>query len=128
MPAPYSLDLRQKAIEAVELGGSFLSVSERFSINRNTLSGWYRRYQETGDYRPKEGYQQGHSHRITDWEAFRAFVGEHGEKTQAEMAQVWPGEEMSEDAIRRGLRKIGFTRKKRLTPIENETSRSVKRS
>lgn len=113
MPAPYSQDLRQKAIEAVESGGSFLSVSQSFNLNRNTLADWYKRYQQTGDYRAKQGYQQGHSHRITDWEQFRAFVREHGEKTQAEMAQAWPGK-MSEDAIRRGLRKIRFTRKKDL--------------
>ena len=127
MPAPYSQDLRQKAIEAVEAGGSFLSVSQSFNINRNTLAEWYKRYQQTGDYSAKEGYQQGHSHRITDWEAFRAFVHEHGEKTQAEMAQAWPGE-MSEDAIRRGLRKIGFTRKKRLMPTANVTNKSAKSS
>lgn len=127
MPAPYSQDLRQKAIEAIESGSSFLSVSRSFNVNRNTLSDWYRRYEQTGDYSPKQGYQQGHSHRITDWEEFRAFVREHGEKTQAEMAEAWPGE-MSEDAVRRGLRKIGFTRKKRLTPTEKETNTSAKSS
>lgn len=127
MPAPYSQDLRKKAIKAVEAGGSFLSVSQAFNINRNTLADWYKRYEQTGDYSAKQGYQQGHSHRITDWAAFRAFVSEHGEKTQAEMAQAWPGE-ISEDAIRRGLRKIGFTRKKRPTPTANETRKSAKPS
>lgn len=110
---PTAKHLRQKAIEAIEAGGSYVSVSQLFNINRNTLSDWHRRYQQTGDYRPKEDYQAGHSHRITDWEAFRAFVREHGDKTQAEMAQAWPTQ-MSEDAIRRGLKKIGFTRKKEL--------------
>lgn len=124
MPAPYSQDLRKKAIEAVESGGSFLSVSQSFGINRNTLADWYKRYQRTGDYRAKQGYQKGHSHRITDWEKFRTFVQEHGAKTQAEMAQAWPGE-MSEDAIRRGLKRIGFTRKKRLTPTASETNTNV---
>ena len=127
MPAPYSQDLRQKAIKAIESGGSFLSVSKSFNINRNTLSDWYKRYQQTGGYRPKQGYQQGHSHRITDWEAFRAFVRKHGEKTQAERAEAWPGE-MSEDAVRRGLKKIGFTRKKRPMPIAKETNKSDKPS
>lgn len=125
MPAPYSQDLRRKAIEAVESGRSLLSVSKSFNVNRNTLSDWYRRYQQTGDYSAKQGYQQGHSHRITDWEQFHAFVREHGEKTQAEMAEAWPGE-MSEDAIRRGLKKIGFTRKKRRTPTAKEMNKSVK--
>ncbi|MEO0520308.1 MAG: IS630 family transposase [Cyanobacteria bacterium P01_A01_bin.116] len=111
MPAPYSQDLRERAIKAIESGDSYVLVSESFNINRNTLSDWHKRYRQTGDYSPKQGYQRGHSHRITNWEAFRAFVHQHGEKTQAEMAQAWPGE-MSEDAIRRGLKKIGFTKKK----------------
>lgn len=123
MPAPYSLDLRIKAIAAIESGRSFVEVGEAFSINRNTLSDWYRRYQETGSYQAKAGYQHGHSRQITDWEAFREFVERYGDKTQAEMAQLWP-EEVSEDTIRRGLKKIGFTRKKRLMPTESETELS----
>lgn len=124
MPSPYSHDLRQKAIEAIETGRSYLDVSESFNINRNTLSKWYRRYKETGDYSAKQGYQKGHSHQITDWEAFREFVELEGDKTQAQMAELWP-EAVSEDSIRRGLKKIGFTRKKRRTPTKSKTTRNV---
>ncbi|NER84491.1 MAG: hypothetical protein F6K42_34195, partial [Leptolyngbya sp. SIO1D8] len=40
MPAPYSLDLRQKAIAAVDRGEKKSHVSTLFHISRNTLDLW----------------------------------------------------------------------------------------
>ena len=60
-------------------------------------------------------YQTNHScngHKITDWEKFQKFVEVNGDKTQAQMAKLWP-EEISERTISRALKKIGFTRKKK---------------
>lgn len=60
--------------------------------------------------KPKQtSRQQG---KITDWEKFRAFVKEHGDKTQTEMAQLWEGE-ISQGTISGALQQIGFTRKKK---------------
>ena len=126
MPAPYSQDLREKAIQAIESGRSVNEVSQAFGISRSTLSAWRKRQRETGSYQARTNYQQGHSHKITDWEAFKAFVAEHGNKTQAQMAQLWP-EEIDGDTIGKGLKRIGFTRKKRHTLTENETTPNDKR-
>jgi arginine repressor len=56
--------------------------------------------------------------KITDWEAFRAFVNEHGDKTQSELAELWEGD-ISQRTISRALQKIGYTRKKRPMAIVN---------
>lgn len=61
----------------------------------------------------------GNNLKIRDWEKFRDFANTHGDKTQEEMAQLWP-EEISSRTISRGLKKIGFTRKKKLMVIEKE--------
>jgi transposase len=111
MPAPYSLDLRQKAISALEAGHSKAAVSRLMGIGTTTLTEWHHRYRASGEVAAQHGYQQGHSHKISDWEEFRAFAAMHGEKTQAEMAQLW-AEAISEDTIGRALKRIGFTRKK----------------
>ena len=84
-------------------------------IGTTTLTEWHNRYRASGEVAAKQGYQRGHSHKITDWEAFRAFAATHGDKTQVEMAQLWP-EEISEDTIGRALQRIGFTRKSGATP------------
>ena len=120
MPAPYSLDFRQKVIAALEAGHSKASLSRLMGVGTTTLTEWHNRYRATGEVAAKPGYQQGHSHKITDWEAFRAFAEQHGDKTQLEMAQLWP-DEISEDTIGRALKRIGFTRKKRATATPKAT-------
>ena len=61
--------------------------------------------------------------KISDWEKFREFVKEHGEKTQAEMAELWGN--ISQRSISRALTQIGFTRKKKLMVIKNEMKKNA---
>jgi len=125
MPAPYSNDLRRKAIAAVKRGERKTDVSKMFNISRNTLDLWLLREQETGNCRAVTNYQQGCRHKITDWERFEAFVEQHGGKTQAQLAILW-GERVTQQNISAALQKLGISRKKKLTAIENAMSSSVK--
>lgn len=125
MAKSYSLDFRQKVVEAIELDGrKKCEVSEFFNISRNTIDLWIKRRDETGDLTPKKRKSNGSNHKITDWEKFREFAKTHGDKTQAQMAQLWDSE-ISSRTISRALHKIGFTRKKRLMVTKNETKPSV---
>ena len=120
MPKPYSYDLRQKVIQAIQLDG--LKVSEAnllFGISRDTIRLWLKRQQETGDFQALPNQPLGNGHKITDWEKFTKFVEVNGDKTQVEMAQLWT-EKISDRTISRALKKIGFTRKKKLMVIKNE--------
>jgi len=127
MAKPYSYDLRQKVIQAIELDGLKKSeASELFGISRNTIDLWLKRQAETGDFRAKPHQSPGNNHRITDWEKFRKFAKAHGEKTQAQMADLWQGD-ISPRTLSRALKKIGFTRKKRLMGIENAMKLNDKR-
>lgn len=114
MPAPYSDDLRRKAIEAVKRGERKTEVSRMFHISRNTLDLWLKREAETGNYQAITHYQQGCRHKITDWKRFRTFVQQHGGKTQAQLAILW-GDNVTQQNISDALCKIGVSRKKRLT-------------
>jgi transposase len=112
MPKPYSMDFRQRVIDAIELDGYKKSeVSKIFRVSRNTIDLWLKRREEIGSLEPKVNKPPGNNHCITDWEKFRAFVKEHGDKTQAQMAELWEGE-ISARSICRALKKIGFKRKK----------------
>jgi transposase len=113
MAKAYSYDLRKKVIEAIELNGMKKSeASVTFNISRNTIDLWLKRKAETGDYQALPHKPPGNNHKILDWEKFRQFVKENGDKTQEEMAELWP-EEISARTISRALKKIGFTRKKK---------------
>ncbi len=83
-----------------------------FNISRDTIDRWLNRRAATGSVQAAQGYQRGHSHRISDWDEFRAFAQRHGDKTQVEMAQLWQGD-MSKRTMSRALAHIGWTRKKR---------------
>lgn len=111
MAAPYSYDLRQKVMQAIDKGMRKSEASRVFALSRNTIDLWIKRREETGNYKASVGYQKGSRHKIRDWEKFQEFAQENGEKTQAEMAQAWVGE-LSRYTISRGLKKINFTRKR----------------
>jgi transposase len=123
MPSPYSEDFRQKVIAAVERGERKTKVSRMMNISRNTLDLWLNRKREVGNCRAITHYQQGCRHKITDWQRFREFVKQHGDKTQTQMAKLW-GDNVSQQNISDALRKIGFSRKKRLMGIENAMNSS----
>ena len=113
MPAAYSDDLRCKALAAVERGVAKKEVCAMFDISLSSLYLWIQRREQTGSYSAKRGYQKGCNHSITDLDAFKSFVQHHPDKTQAEMAALWPSP-VSRRTISRMLKKIGFTRKKDL--------------
>lgn len=127
MPSPYSYDLRTKVLEAIDEGMGKTRASKIFKISRNTINEWLSRRNETGDYRAKEGYQKGYGAKIQDLEKFKEFAGEQGSQTQKEMAQAWP-ESISDVTLGKALKKINFTRKKKVTGIENEMKRKGKNS
>ena len=119
MPKPYSYDLRAKVLQAILLDGlKITEASVICSISRNTIRLWLKRQRETGDFEALPNQPPGNGHKITDWEKFASFVAANGDKTQVEMAQLWP-EEISERTISRGLKKIGFTRKKKPMVIKS---------
>lgn len=124
MPAPYSEDLREKVMTALDRGEKKSHVSRMFNISRDTIDRWLKRRERTGSVEAAIGYQRGHSHRIQDWEDFRSFARKYGDNTQAEMAQLWLGE-MSERTMSRALARIGWTRKKRRMVTENGIKTNV---
>ncbi len=126
MPAPYSNDLRTKAITAVKQGEGKTAVSRMFNISRNTLDLWLKREEEVGNYQAITHFQRGCRHKITDWGRFREFAQKQGGKTQAQMAKLW-GDSVTQQNISDALGKIGLSRKKRPMAIENEMNSSTKR-
>ncbi len=94
-------------------------VAEIFQISRNTIDLWLQRKQETGDYRALSNRPHCIKTRISNWQAFQEFVEQHGDQAQTQMAQLW-GEPISPRTISRGLKKIGFTPKKKTTGMKKE--------
>lgn len=123
MPAPYSLDLRLKAIEAVKRGQRKTDVCRLFNISRNTLDLWLKKAETTGDVRPSSPKAKRERVKIKDEEKFREFIKKNQDKTQSQLAQLW-GENVTQQNISYACQKLGITRKKKLTGIEKEKKKN----
>ena len=123
MPAPYSYDLRKKAIEAVKRGQRKTEICRLLKISRKTLDLWLKKEKATGDYQAITQGRRGRKLKIQDPEKFREFVMKNREKTQREMAQLW-GEDLTQKNISYFCRKLGITRKKKPTAIKKEMKKN----
>jgi Transposase. len=90
-------------IQAIKLDGLKISeASVLLGISRDTIRLWLKRERETRDFQALPNKPPGNGHKITDWEKFTNFVEVKVDKTQVEMAQLWP-EEISDRTISRAL-------------------------
>ena len=96
-------------------------ASQIFQISRNTINLWFKKREQTGDYKAEVGSQKGYSPKISDLEKFEEFVQTCRSLTQKEMAEKW-ADKISDHAvpayadrtIGKALRKLNYTRKKNL--------------
>ena len=82
-----------------------------------TVQRWLKMWSESGDYRPKQNDQKGHSAQITDWEGFRQFVEANQGLTQKEMVSVI-------QPLVKPLKKSTLPVKKKHTLMKKKTKKS----
>lgn len=124
MPVPFSLDLRKRIIAAVDEGMKINEAAVLFKVCSRVIYNWLKLRNETKELLPKSGYQKGHSHKITDWEVFKAFAEANKYCTIDEMKAKWDidtNDTVAKSVIQRGLKKIGFTSKKKLLTMPKPT-------
>ena len=120
---PYSIDLRRRVVEAIKSGMSKSKASRTYQVCKQTVYNWLELENKTGDLVPTMNYQKGHSHGIKDLDAFKNYVDEHPSHTQEELASHFG---VGSSTIGRNLQKIGYTRKKRVRPIQKEVKVNAK--
>lgn len=124
----FSVDLRERVIKAIDDGMRITEAAKVFKVCRSVIYDWQNLQKTTNSLAPKSGYQNGHSHKITDWKQFEIFVEKHKCCTSAQMRIEWEkltGVSMSESPMLRALKKIGYTVKKKLLVIPKQTKKSV---
>lgn len=126
-----STDLRERVIAAVDSGMRTDDVAKTFNVCTRVIYNWLNLRKKTGSLEPKSGYQKGHSHKITDWDQFKKFAATHANNASNQIVIEWEKLtkiKMSESAMRRSLRKIGYTYKKKLLDTPKQIKKSVKYS
>lgn len=105
----YSIDLRQRVIEAVDEGIPRIVAARTFKVGFRTINRWIALRKATGSLEPKKDWRKGHSHAIKDLEQFRKFVEQNSYLTLEEMANKLGN--ISRSAVATYIKKIGFVKK-----------------
>lgn len=116
MPRPLSVDLRKRVIAAIDGGMRVKDAAKQFDVCCKVIYNWVNLRKKTNSLEPKSDYQRGHSHKIKDYDSFKAFVDEQKYCTIPEMKAKWneqTNSSVGKDVIRRALKKIGYTYKKK---------------
>ena len=124
MPRPYSTDLRERAVEAVESGASRREIAEIFKVGVSSVIRWCQRWSETGSAAPKRsGGSVSPLEEHSDW--ILALVAKQPDLTLEEIlaAMAKQGIPGSRSALQRFFDRHNVSFKKKPTRGRAETSR-----
>ena len=113
----YSKKYRERTIEYRQAGHTLEETHQIFKVSRSTIQIWEKQLKETGDLGKKELHR---SFRKIGPEKLKAYVAEHPDAYQSEMAKVFG---CSESGIRDALRRHKITRKKRQSATRSRISK-----
>jgi transposase len=115
MPRPYSLDLRERIVDAYDDGVSVAELVDQYKVGRSTIYSYINQFQETGSVAAKE-YQPGRKKKLEPYETeVRQIIAEHPDGTLAEFCdKLSPHVSVSTTTLCDFLRDLKITRKKKL--------------
>ena len=123
MTRPFSNDLRERLISAVEGGMSRRSAAKRFGIAASTAIKWVDQWRRTGDVRPRPQGGDKRSHRIeAHADEILAVVEERPDMTLAKIAEYLneaQGLKVAQSTVWRLLDRHSITVKKPRTPASS---------
>ena len=115
MTKPYSVDLREHVVEAMQSGARCLSVGARFGIAPSSAVNWMQRAAQTGSVRPAQmgGYRRPllEPHRV--WLLDQVRTCPHITLAMLQDLLAKRGVAVSHDTVWRFLRGCGFSFKQR---------------
>jgi transposase len=137
MPATYSIDLRQRIINAYQTKqrlephvSSQTVIAERFQVSLSFVKRLIGRYQQTGSVKPKShGGGAIAMIKQSDLEQIKQLVDEQPDALLRELCERWSakkGMKISISTMHRQLQKLQLTTKKTLYAKEQETPRVKK--
>ena len=103
----YSKDLREKAVNYYMSGHTLKETKEVFEVGINTISQWVKKYEETGDLSNKPIKRR---FKKIDSEKLILFLKEKPDAFLKEIAEEFG---CSIEAVRKAMKKLKLTRKKR---------------
>ena len=131
---PYSVDLRQRVVDAYAQGeGTIDQLAERFSVSPSSVERWVRRHRTTGSVAPTPN-PAGKANAIVT-EADRArLVGYYQEQPDATYAEIAArfsretGRPIALSTMAAAVKRLKITRKKRVSNPRDTSAKQSSRS
>ena len=111
----YSIDFRKKVLAYCERTGSITEASHIFQISRNTIYGWLKLKEKTGELNHQV---KGTKPRKVDRDRLKNYLTDNPDAYLTEIAAEF---DCHPTTIHYALKAMGYTRKKRTTPTLNKT-------
>ena len=127
MGQAYSQDLRVRVLEALDGGMSKMQAHRTFRVSRSTIDDWLTLREQTGALVPKARPGRRGRGAFADLAVFEAFATRHREATLGQMQVAWEqeqGQRLSQMTFSKWLRRLGWTRKKRVGATASATKPS----
>ena len=113
-----SVDLRLSAVLYRLDGHTYAETAKIFHVSVFAVHAWVQKYQETGDLSDKPLNRR---FKKIDPERLRAYVKEHPDATQQEIADEF---HCSNQAVSKALKRLNITRKKN-APLQGRGSKGL---
>lgn len=111
----HSIDFRQKVLAYCEKTGSISEAAAVFQVSRNTIYQWIKLKEKTGELKHQV---KGTTPRKVDHEKLKTYLEAHPDAYLAEIAVEF---DCHPTAIHYALKRMGYTRKKRIAPTTSKT-------
>ena len=115
----YSIDFRKKVLSYCERTGSITEASHVFQISRNTIYGWLKLKEKTGELNHQV---KGTKPRKVDRDRLKNYLTDNPDAYLTEIAAEF---DCHPTTIHYALKAMGYTRKKRTTPTMNKAPEKV---
>jgi transposase len=127
----YSLDLRQRVIDACQSGQSEKEVAARFALSLASVQRYKRLHRATGSLAQKPWPGRAPKVKPQQHDALRALVAKKTDWTLVSLCDAWKeatGVQVARDVMGRTLSRLGITHKKRVASRPSATRPSGRRS
>ena len=128
MPAPLSLDLRTRFIDAYKAGeGTLRGLAKRFSLSEATTDRLWSRFKKTGEIAARRTGGSKGTISADDDEVIRLLIFEEPDARIVDLVESFKqemGRAVSGDAIKRAIKRMGITRKKKRSARRSGTKRT----
>lgn len=110
----YSEDYRKRVNEYLDEGHTWTEAQKVFKISTTAISRWRKKYKETGEVKdapPRRTFKK------LEPEKLKGYVEKHPDAYLKEIGEVFG---CSDTAVRKALKRLGITRKKRRSGIASK--------